>query len=127
MMKTKGLTDEWTMQAFIAGAVHEHLKYALINDHQPERLSTLFEKAHKYAETKELQGANIQLFKFYVEPSLESYNSSHREGEMVGSGINNESKLKELHITGSSQAFREDKARDKQLLKGVINVIVENN
>ncbi|KAH1038178.1 hypothetical protein J1N35_039921 [Gossypium stocksii] len=77
MMKTKGLTDEWAIQAFIAGAVHEHLKYALIND-QPERLSTLIEKSHKYAETRELQVANIQLFKFYVEPSLESYNSSHR-------------------------------------------------
>ncbi|KAK8313263.1 hypothetical protein V6Z12_D01G097100 [Gossypium hirsutum] len=48
-MVTKNLSDEWAIQAFISGAEHEYLKYALTNE-KPDKLHSLYEKANMYME-----------------------------------------------------------------------------
>lgn len=41
-MITKGVTNEWAIQALIAGTFHQHLRYIIIGD-PPSKLSTLYE------------------------------------------------------------------------------------
>ena len=59
ILKAKDLNDEWVIQVFISEVCHKHLKYTL-TDAPPIKLYKLYEKAQKYANTKDIEITNCK-------------------------------------------------------------------